>query len=74
MSAPRAGASHAEASLRTVLGYVGTVVVEPAVTRVTVARTDVDAAGDVVPGDVRDRIQGVLTTFAAELRRQRTGS
>jgi chromate reductase len=63
---------HAEASLRTVLGYVGTIVVEPAVTRVGVARTDVDAAGDVVPGDARDEIQGVLGTFAAELRLRAT--
>ena len=59
---------NAEASLRTVLGYVGTRIVEAAVCRVPVARADVDAAGDVVSSDVRDRIQQVLRTFADELR------
>jgi hypothetical protein len=42
------------------------------VSRVTVARADLDAAGDIVPGVVRDRIQQVLVTFADELRRLRS--
>ena len=59
---------NAEASLRIVLGYVGTQIVEQAVTHVTVAGADIDAAGDVAPGDVRDQIERVVRTFAAALR------
>jgi NAD(P)H-dependent FMN reductase len=59
---------NAEASLRIVLGYVGARIVEQAVTHVTVARADIDAAGDLAPGDVRDQIEQVVRTFATALR------
>ena len=58
---------HAEASLRTVLGYVGATIVDAAVCRVTVTRTDLDAAGDIVRGDVRAHIQQAVGAFAATL-------
>jgi chromate reductase len=59
---------NAEASLRTVLGYVGTRISAAAGTRVTVGREDVDAAGVIGPGGVRDAIERALRVFAAELR------
>ena len=40
--APEGRGNHAEASLRTVLGYVGATIIEPAGTRVLVARADLD--------------------------------
>lgn len=66
--APEGRGEHAEASLRTVLGYVGTTIVEPAVTRVPVGRADIDATGDLVAGDVRDRIEQVVRRFADALQ------
>jgi NAD(P)H-dependent FMN reductase len=60
--------ANAEASLRTVLGYVGATVVAPAGTRVTVARSELGPDGAIGPGALRERIEQLVRTFAAELR------
>lgn len=62
--APEGRGNHAEASLRTVLGYVGTTIIEPAGTRVLVARADLDPDGRIVASDVRARLQEVVRAFA----------
>jgi NAD(P)H-dependent FMN reductase/N-acetylglutamate synthase-like GNAT family acetyltransferase len=56
----------AEAALRTVLGYVGAVILEPAGMRIVVERSAV-RDGDVVDADVRRRIAGAVGAFAAAL-------
>ena len=62
--APEGRGNHAEASLRTVLGYVGAAITEPAGTRVVVARADLDAAGRVTAPDLRARIEELVRAFA----------
>jgi chromate reductase, NAD(P)H dehydrogenase (quinone) len=59
---------HAHASLRTVLGYVGAAIVEPAVARIVVGRGAVGPDGLVADPDVRERIEGALRAFAAARR------
>jgi chromate reductase len=66
--APEGRGEHAEASLRTVLGYVGTIIIEPAGTRVLVARADVDANGEVTSPAVRARLHEVIRAFADGVR------
>jgi chromate reductase, NAD(P)H dehydrogenase (quinone) len=61
--------ANADASLRTVLGYVKATILAPAGTRVTVMRSDLDADGDIAPGDLRARIEQAVRTFADELER-----
>jgi chromate reductase len=59
---------HAHASLRTVLGYVGAAIVEPAVARIVVGRDAVGPDGLVADRDVRERIEDALRAFAAATR------
>jgi chromate reductase len=59
---------HAHASLRTVLGYVGAPIVEPACVKITVGRDAVGPDGLVAAPDVRERIEDALRAFAAALR------
>ena len=66
--APEGRGNHADTSLRTVLGYVGTTIIEPAGTRVTVARADLDPDGRVVSSAVRARLQDVVRAFAEGVR------
>ena len=61
---------NADASLRIVLGYVGAVIVEEAVTRVVVGRADVDD-GRIAHAGVGSRIEQVVRTFAADLDSRR---
>ena len=62
--APEGRGNHADASLRTVLGYVGATIIEPAGIRVPVARADLDPEGRIVPADVRARVQEAVRAFA----------
>ncbi|MFI6649871.1 NADPH-dependent FMN reductase [Streptomyces sp. NPDC050529] len=55
----------AEATLRTVLGYTGAVVVEPACVRVAVDRQLVGADGVITEAGARERIAEVLTVLAS---------
>ncbi|MEU9090084.1 NADPH-dependent FMN reductase [Streptomyces sp. NPDC048428] len=55
----------AEATLRTVLGYTGAVVVEPACVRVAVDRQLVGADGVITEAGARERIAEVLTLLAS---------
>jgi chromate reductase len=59
---------NADASLRTVLGYVGATLLASAATRLTVERSELGADGRIGPGDLRDRIEQVVRAFADELR------
>ncbi len=59
---------NADASLRTVLGYVKATALAPAGTRVTVARSELGENGEIGPGDLRARIEQVVRAFADELR------
>ena len=58
---------NADASLRIVLGYVGAVPVEEAVTRVIVGRADVDADGRIGHAGVASQIERVVRTFAGAI-------
>ncbi|MFG3140623.1 NADPH-dependent FMN reductase [Streptomyces sp. NPDC048211] len=55
----------AEATLRTVLGYTGAVVVEPACARVAVDRQRVGSDGVITEDGARERIAEVLTALAS---------
>ncbi|MFJ1615464.1 NADPH-dependent FMN reductase [Streptomyces sp. NPDC087228] len=62
----------AEATLRTVLGYTGADIVEPACVRIAVDRNAVDADGVITDPDARERlghVLGLLTERAAEIDR-----
>jgi chromate reductase, NAD(P)H dehydrogenase (quinone) len=59
---------HAEASLRTVLGYLGATIIESAGTRVEVARADLDADGELASAAVRARLHEVARDFADGMR------
>ena len=62
--APEGRGANADASLRTVLGYLGAVVVEPACTRVIVPRDAMDRDGRINPVEIRAQIQDALRAFA----------
>lgn len=64
-AAPEGRGLGAEASLRTVLGYLGTVIVEAACTRMTVVWEQVGPDGLINDPTVRDTIAGVVATLAA---------
>ena len=57
----------ADATLRTVLGYVGAAVLESSGTRVPVARDAVGASGVIEDDDTRRRLGEALRTIVAEL-------
>ena len=59
---------HALASLRTVLGYVGANIIEPACVKVFVSRDAVGDDGAVVDLGTRARIEEAVRVFASELR------
>ena len=59
--------ANADASLATVLGYLGTTVIEPACGRHVVPRDAVGPDGDVVPAELRAELAEVLRTFVAHL-------
>ncbi|MFJ1543535.1 NADPH-dependent FMN reductase [Streptomyces sp. NPDC088246] len=62
----------AEATLRTVLGYTGADIVEPACVRITVDRNAVDADGIITEPGAREqlgRVLGLLTGRAAQIGR-----
>ncbi|MFF1913132.1 NADPH-dependent FMN reductase [Streptomyces sp. NPDC058239] len=62
----------AEATLRTVLGYTGADIVEPACVRITVDRNAVDAEGIIADPGAREQlgqVLGLLTGRAAEIER-----
>jgi len=63
VAAPGRG-TNAEASLASVLGYLGAVAIEPACVRLPVARSAVGADGLVTDGTVRAGIAEVLRTIA----------
>jgi chromate reductase, NAD(P)H dehydrogenase (quinone) len=66
--APEGRGNHADAALRTVLGYVGATIIEPAGARVVVARADLDAEGRIASPDVRARLQEAVGAFADGVR------
>ena len=59
--------TNADASLATVLGYVGAVVVEAACARVTVPRDALDAEGTVADADIRAGLAAVVGTIVSHL-------
>ncbi|MFF6995386.1 NADPH-dependent FMN reductase [Streptomyces sp. NPDC008313] len=63
----------AEATLRTVLGYTGAHIVEPACVRVPVDRRMVGADGIITDAGVRERLGGVLKLLAESHRRASEG-
>jgi len=63
-AAPR-GAANAHESLRTVLGYVGAVVVDAACVHVPVTSAMLDHDGLIADPSVRDTLANALTTLAA---------
>jgi chromate reductase, NAD(P)H dehydrogenase (quinone) len=66
--APEGRGDTAQASLATVLGYLGTDVVEPACLRIPVARDAVDARGVIADDGIRRRLSEVLEALLAHLR------
>ena len=70
--APEGRGTHAEASLRTVLGYVGATIIEPAGTRVLVERADLDPEGGVASPEIRSRLHDVVRAFADGVRATRS--
>jgi chromate reductase, NAD(P)H dehydrogenase (quinone) len=66
--APEGRGANVDASLRTVLGYLGAVVVEPACTRVIVPRDAVDRDGRITSVEIRAQIQDALGAFADHVR------
>jgi NAD(P)H-dependent FMN reductase len=69
-AAPGRG-ENADESLRKVLGYVGTDIVEDAVVRINVQHQAVGADGMVADGELRERIAAVLVTLAAYVTNER---
>jgi len=66
--APEGRGDAAQASLATVLGYLGTDVVESACLRIPVARDAVDARGVIADDGIRGRLSDVLESLLAHLR------
>jgi chromate reductase len=66
-SQPTVAGDTAQASLATVLGYLGTDVVEPACLRIPVARDAVDARGVIADDGIRQRLSEVLDALLAHL-------
>jgi NAD(P)H-dependent FMN reductase len=64
---------HADASLRTVLGYLHADIVEPAQRRITVPRDAVGDDGLVVPANIRADLVQVLRAFADHVRAGEAG-
>jgi chromate reductase, NAD(P)H dehydrogenase (quinone) len=58
----------AEESLRTVLGYVGAAIIEPALARVVVPREALGPDGLVVPTEIHAEIEEALLAFADHLQ------
>jgi chromate reductase, NAD(P)H dehydrogenase (quinone) len=65
--APEGRGLDAQRSLKTVLGYLGTVICEPAGRRIYVARDALDADGVIRDEGVRREIADALRTFAAAI-------
>lgn len=65
------GAASAHASLRTVLGYTGTDIVEPACARIPVPRRTIGPDGLVADATVREQIAAVLTALARHVEARR---
>ncbi len=65
------GAAGAHASLRAVLTYTGTDIVEPACVRISVARGAVGEDGLIDDPEVRDAAAGALSALAERVRRGR---
>jgi chromate reductase len=63
------GAALAHHSLRTVLGYIGTVIVEPACAHIPVPRASVAADGLISDPEIRAGIAEVLAVWGAQLTR-----
>jgi NAD(P)H-dependent FMN reductase len=63
-AAPSGGAD-AHESLRKVLGYTGSRIVEEACLRLPLSRNDVGEDGLVAPGEAREKIVGAMTALAA---------
>ncbi|GAA5513311.1 NAD(P)H-dependent FMN reductase PA1204 [Deinococcus carri] len=61
------GAADAHASLRRVLGYTGTVIVEAACTRIPVARQSIGAEGLIADAAIREQVASVLGTLATHV-------
>lgn len=66
-AAPSGGAD-AHDSLRKVLGYTGSVIVEDACLRLPLARDDVGADGLITPPEARAAIVGAMTALASAAR------
>ena len=73
VAAPGRG-SGADATLRTVLGYVDADIIETACVRVPVGRDEVDAAGLVVSDQTRAALAAVLDAIVAHARGGRTSA
>jgi chromate reductase, NAD(P)H dehydrogenase (quinone) len=65
---------HADASLRTVLGYLHSEIVEPAQRRITVPRDAVGEDGLVVAANISSDLEQVLRAFADHVRGEATPS
>ena len=65
------GAAGAHASLRAVLTYTGTDIVEPACVRISVARGAVGADGLIADAEVRAAAAGALSALADHVRTRR---
>jgi chromate reductase, NAD(P)H dehydrogenase (quinone) len=65
--APEGRGDKAQASLATVLGYLGTEVIEPACLRIPVARDAVGARGVIADEEIRRRLREVLDALVAHL-------
>jgi chromate reductase len=63
------GAADAHASLRKVLGYLGTDLVEAACVHIRVARASIDAEGVIQDPSIRSGIAGVLAALAEHVTR-----
>jgi chromate reductase len=68
------GAANAHASLRTVLTYTGTDIVEAACAHIPVARNVIGSDGLVADDAIRERLAAVLTSLAAHVRTRRRGN
>lgn len=67
-AAAPSGAADAHASLRKVLGFAGSEIVEDAVARVPIARDQVGADGLIADGGARTAITGALARLVARVR------
>ncbi len=69
--APAGRGEQADAALRVVLGYVGSMIIEPAGTRLVVPRAELDFEGRIASGDLRARIEQVVRAFADRVQATR---